>query len=122
LGKVPNARLEAVLSFWIEDSSGHLHLVEPVIDTGFNGDLTLPIAQVSALGLSFRSRIVSQLANGSLQTIDAHSAILHWDMNLVQIRVQAVGTTPLLGTRLMAGHELKVQFVPGGAVTLERIP
>jgi clan AA aspartic protease len=117
-----NPRLEATVRLQIEDSSGHLHLIEVVIDTGFTGDLTLPIAQISALGLPWRGQQVTQLADGSVQTTDVYDAILMWDDNPTQIRVQAVETNPLLGTRLLAGHELKVQFRPGGAVTIERIP
>jgi hypothetical protein len=82
----------------------------------------LPKARIIAPGLPWRGELVTQLADGSVQTQDVHDAILMWDYHPVQIGVQAVETTPLLGTRLLAGHELTVQFVPGGAVTIERIP
>ena len=71
-----NARLEAVLPLQIEDSSGHLHTIELVIDTGFNGDLTLRTAQISALGLPSRGALVTQLADGSTQRMAVHDAIL----------------------------------------------
>jgi predicted aspartyl protease len=117
-----NARLEATLQFQIEDSSGHLHVIDTVIDTGFTGDLTLRLAQISALGLPQTGVIVAQLADGTLHRTAVHEAILVWDYHPAQVRIQAVETTPLLGTRLLAGHELKVHFVPGGTVTIERIP
>jgi predicted aspartyl protease len=117
-----NAQLEAVLQLQIEDSSGHLHPLEVVIDTGFTGDLTLPGAQISAFGLPRVGDLVARLADGSLITVDVHDAILWWDGYPVQVRVRAVDTTPLVGTGLLAGHELKVRLVPGGAVTIERIP
>jgi clan AA aspartic protease len=117
-----NARLEAILQLQIEDSSGHLHTIETVIDTGFTGDMTLPVAQISALGLPWVGDLVVRLADGSLLTIDVHDAILWWDGNPIQVRIRAVETEPLLGTPLLAGYELKVQFVPGGAVTIVSIP
>ena len=117
-----NARLEAVLPLQIEDSSGRLHTVDAVIDTGFNGDLTLRPAQISALGLPFLGTLVAQLADGSLQRIAVHDALLWWDGCPVQVRIQAVDTDALLGTHLLAGHEVKIQFVSGGAVAIAPFP
>jgi clan AA aspartic protease len=117
-----NARLEAVLQLQIEDSSGQLHMIEVVIDTGFTGDLTLRSAQLSALGLPPTGGIIAQLADGSIQSTTVHDAIMMWDDNPVQVGVRAVETDPLLGTRLLAGYELKIVFVVGGAVTLVAIP
>jgi predicted aspartyl protease len=117
-----NARLEAMLQLQIEDSSGHLQVIDTVIDTGFTGDLTLPIARLVAPGLPWAGEVVLQLGDGSAQTIDVYKAILMWDSNPIQVGVYAVETAPLLGTRLLAGHEVKVQFVPGGAVTIVPIP
>jgi predicted aspartyl protease len=117
-----NARLEAALPLQIEDSSGHLHVIDVVIDTGYTGDLTLPNAQISALGLGWVGEVVLQLGDGTAQTIDAYDALLWWDGNPVQVGVHAVETASLLGTRLLAGHKLKVAFVPGGAVTIVPLP
>jgi clan AA aspartic protease len=111
-----------MLQLEIEDSSGHLHTIDAVIDTGFTGDLTLPNARIYALGLPWVGELVGQLADGSVQMIDIYDAILIWDGNPVTVRIQAVETTPLLGTRLLAGHELKIPFVLGGAVTITPIP
>jgi clan AA aspartic protease len=99
-----------------------LHTVDVVIDTGFTGDLTLRQGQISTLGLSRTTSVQAQLADGTIQTTDVYGAILIWDHVPIQVRVQEVETAPLLGTRLLAGHELKVSFVPGGAVTIEPIP
>ena len=46
---IVNVDLEAVLRFSVGDAAGHSHDVEAVIDTGFNGFLTLPPALVAAL-------------------------------------------------------------------------
>ena len=80
----------------IEDSCGHLHPIEVVIDTGFTGDLTLSRAQVTALGLAWFGRVVGQLADGSQQMIDVYDAILMWDYAPTLVKVEAVETQPLL--------------------------
>ena len=41
---VVNAALEASLRLSVEDTRGHVHQVEAILDTGFNGFLTLPSA------------------------------------------------------------------------------
>jgi predicted aspartyl protease len=41
---IVNVDLEAVLRLSVRDAAGHSHDVEAVIDTGFNGFLTLPPA------------------------------------------------------------------------------
>jgi predicted aspartyl protease len=46
---IVNVDLEAVLRLSVRDAAGHSHDVEAVIDTGFNGFLTLPPALVAAL-------------------------------------------------------------------------
>jgi predicted aspartyl protease len=117
-----NTRPDAMLSLQIEESSGQLDTIDPVIDTGFTGDLTLPTVRISALGLPATGVLIGQLADGSQQMISVHAGILWWDGYPIQVRIQAIGTDSLLGTGLLAGHELKVQFVPGGAVTITRIP
>src|SRR5947208_1841723 len=92
-----NARLEVVLQLQIEDSAGHLHVIDVVVDTGFTGELTLPNAQIWTLGLPWQGEVDMQLADGTRQTYDVYDAILMWDDNPVQIGVQAVETNPLLG-------------------------
>ena len=117
-----NARLEATVQLQIEDSAGQLHTIDTIIDTGFSSDLTLRSAEVAALGLSWSSQIDALLANGTIVTLDVYNAILWWDGYPILVRVRAVETDPLLGTGLLAGFELKVPFVAGGVLTIERIP
>jgi predicted aspartyl protease len=117
-----NARLEAILRLQIEDSSGHLHIFDTIIDTGFNGDVTLTTAEILALGLPRLGEVISQLADGGLQRIDVYDAILWWDSYATQVRVQAVETDSILGTGVLAGYELKLPFVAGATVTIDRIP
>jgi clan AA aspartic protease len=119
---IVNARLEATLQLQIEDSSGHLHTIEVVVDTGFTGDLTLRAGEIAALGLPQLGELPTVLADGTVLTTDIHDAILHWDDVPIQVGIQAVETQPLLGTRLLRGHELKAQFVPGGAITIVPFP
>jgi predicted aspartyl protease len=53
---VVSAALEATLRLSVEDTLGQAHEVEAILDTGFNGFLTLPAALIGALGLPWLFR------------------------------------------------------------------
>jgi predicted aspartyl protease len=60
-----NTDYEAVIRLFVQGPTGPAHEIDTIIDTGFNGFLTLPPALVAALGLMRRSRGRALLANGS---------------------------------------------------------
>lgn len=95
--------------------------IEFVIDTGFEGQLTLPAAAVTALQLPFLYELTANLANNQNVLTDVHLASVLWDGAARDVAVLALGTRPLLGTALLSGHELHAQFVDGGVVVLENI-
>ena len=74
-----NADYEAVIRLRVHGPTGHAHEVEAIIDTGFNGFLTLPPALVTALGLTRRSRGRALLANGSEELFDIYGVTVLWD-------------------------------------------
>ncbi len=116
-----NARREAVVSLRVRGPAGDATL-DVVIDTGFSGALTLPPAVVSALGLVLQSQSRAVLADGSVKLFDVFDAEVEWENSWRAILVSVVGTEALAGMRLLAGHELRVAVVPGGAVTVTPIP
>ena len=62
---VVNATYEAVISVTVAGPSGPTREIEAVVDTGYNGFLTLPPALVAELGLPFASIGRASLADGS---------------------------------------------------------
>ncbi len=59
-----NANYEPVITLAVQGPSGRSQDIEAVVDTGFNGFLTLPPALVVDLGLTFQSEGWATLANG----------------------------------------------------------
>lgn len=97
---------------------------EPIvcaIDTGFTGFLVLPSEMVAALGLKYLYPSFAVLANGTQVTVPLHDATIRWGGTEYVARVFAMGTRPLLGTALLAGHRLVADFVENGAVTVEML-
>jgi clan AA aspartic protease len=117
IGRV-NAFREAVVSVTVRGSLAEEE-IEAVIDTGFNGSLTLPPSLIEALGLPFRRRDRAILGDGSETFFDTHEAEIVWDGHPRAIAVDSADTEPLLGTALLDGCELTIRFVDDGEVFIE---
>ena len=113
-----NRYLEATVSIVVRGMDGRQRDIEALIDTGFNGSLTLPPNVIDELGLPWQTRGLAVLADGSSQQFDVHAATVMWDGSPRDILVQAAGTEPLLGMLLLAGHALHVEVVSGGGVEI----
>jgi clan AA aspartic protease len=92
-----------------------------VIDTGFNDHLTLPPQAVSAMNLPLYSSTSARLADGSEALLSIHFATIVWDNIEKLVPVLASGYKPLLGTSLMAGYHLAIDFQDNGLVSLEKL-
>jgi len=114
-----NADYEAVIRLQVQGPTGHAHDVDALIDTGFNGFLTLPPALVTALGLTRRSRGRAQLANGSEELFDIYGVTVLWDGQPRYVEADAVDTTPLVGMSLLDGYDLHIQVAAGGQVVIQ---
>ncbi len=126
-----NARRQPIVSLTVSGPSGTSAEAETLLDTGYNGALTLPVEVVEALGLLPRRTVTVNLADGSSAEMPVYAASVMWDGVLRDgvlrdgvlrdTRVIAGGTQPLLGMSLTLGHRVIVEMVDGGAVTIERL-
>lgn len=110
-----NDRREAVLPLRVTGPAGSVE-TSAIVDTGFTGSLTLPMAVVSALELVCTSRGYAVLADGSEQEFDVYAAEVEWGESRRKVLVSIVGNEVLLGMSLLAGHELRIEVNPGGTV------
>ena len=87
-------------------------LVVPAwIDTGFTGDMMLPRALVSSLGLPKTADVTAGLGDGKTARFDNHEGLIDWFGERRTIDVLAnEGKFPLLGVRLLAGHFLSIDY------------
>jgi predicted aspartyl protease len=83
--------------------------------------LTLPPALIALLGLRWRSMERATLADGSTCVVQVYVGKVIWDGKVRRILVDEADTTPLVGMRLLRGHELKVQVRARGRVTIKRL-
>lgn len=100
----------------------HLELeIECVVDTGFEGFLTLPISVVADLSLSRVGSIKANLADNSRIVTNMHEVIIFWNGVERLIPVLAMGHRPLIGTALLEDYHLSIDFCEGGTVLVDKI-
>ena len=92
--------------------------VEFILDTGFTGFLASPIEIVEKLNFPFLHKIPAQLADGSFIEVAVHVGNILWLDAELEVRILATGERPLLGTALLDGCEMIVQFREEGSVAL----
>lgn len=95
--------------------------IECVVDTGFTDTLCLPGAAVAALSLPYQFDYPATLADGTHVVLPVHEATIIWEGRERYIHVLATGVRPLIGTALLEGTELVVQFADGGIVTVDTL-
>ena len=115
--KSDEARIRLTVKGW----RGREQEVEAVIDSGFTGALTLPPALIATLGLRWRSVDRATLADGSTCVFQVYVGKLIWDGKVRTILVAEADADPLVGMRLLRGHELKMHVRARGKVTIKRL-
>mgnify|MGYP003402432810 FL=1 len=95
--------------------------IECVVDTGFEGALTLPPDVVAALKLPYITRISANLADDSSVMTRLHLATIIWHGVEREVIVLAMGRRPLMGTALIEDYHLSVDFCEGGSVIIDEI-
>ena len=117
-----NVYREAIISLSVEGSEGQSREIDAVIDTGFDGFLTLPSSLIQELGLVWRRRGRAMLADGSDSLFDIYEATVIWDGRPRRIAVDEADCDPLVGMSLLYGYELTVQVIDGGRVVINPLP
>ena len=120
VGRV-NDDLEAILSIEVMGSNGKAVSIETVVDTGFNGFLTLPPWLIDDLQLPWLYRQQGELADGRFHVFDVHEAQIHWGDNPRAIEVEVADTEPLLGMAILRNQRLSIDVMSGGRVVIESL-
>ena len=114
-----NAGYEAVVPLSLEGPEGQAQEVEAVIDTGYSGFLTLPLALVAELGLAFVGSGHAVLANDAEVEFDVYDVTVLWDGQPIFVEADATGSTPLVGMLLLDKHNLNIDVEEGGSVLIQ---
>ena len=116
------AQREAVVRLVILDMTHQPHDVDAVIDTGFNGFLTLPRAMVQALQLPLAGNRRVTLGDGSTVVLDLYLATVLWDTQPREVLVLAAEGGPLMGMAMLYEHRVILHVVDNGDVLIDLWP
>lgn len=114
--------LRAVIRIRVRGAGRQPEEVEASIDTGFDGDLTLPSHRIAELNLVRYGQERTLLADGSFATSATFTAIVEWGGESRPALVAAAETVPLAGMALLRDHTVTIQVTPGGLVQVEPLP
>jgi clan AA aspartic protease len=118
---VVNFRYELTLSLVVGNSNGQREFTHTVIDTGFDGFLSLPSEVIVRLGLPWRTSNVATLGDGSKTLFDFYTGTVIWDGQYRTIDIAESETEPLVGLSMLRRYRLQVDNVVGGIVTIEAL-
>jgi clan AA aspartic protease len=112
---------EAVIRVLVRGTHGQEARVDAVVDTGFNGFLTLPVRRITELALSFAGTTQATLGDGSAVPLDVFEATVLWDNHAQSIIVLAAEDSALVGMALLSGYRVTLDVEDGGSVSIEAL-
>jgi len=116
-----NRNYEAIISIVVNNKS-KFQSINAVIDTGFTGFLSSPIAIITELDLTWSYRDRGTLGDGSETLFDIYDAMVIWDGKYQEIEINSAETDPLIGMSLLRGYRLQVDAIKNGLVTITALP
>ena len=114
-----NWQLEAIVNIEIQDTMGQSHTIQCTLDTGFNGELALPLRVIERLGLVPDDALVVILANGDRIMMTRYSAKLDWQDQPIEAEVLQTEQESAIGMALLENSNLTIQVWDGGHVLIE---
>ena len=91
------------------DCDGQRHWHRPLLDTGFNGGMTLPGDKIDDLGLEYLTNTRMMLADGNLVVVPPYEISVLWREEIELVKVFRMEGDPLLGMDLMRGCQNRIR-------------
>ena len=113
---------EAVFVLEVQDVNGAVQEIETVVDTGYNGFLTLPMEFVARLGLTAYGQRVVTLGDGHDVLLQVYEATVIWDDAERLVQVLATDGDAVPGMSLLYGYRIIIEVVDGGLMIIEARP
>jgi len=85
--------------------------IDPVVDTGFDGDLCLPVKMAIQLGLELSGESIVELANGSKKQELSFLVSVFWQGQEQHVKIFLTDSEDaLIGSGLLQGQRLTIAY------------
>ena len=116
-GKITTNR-EAIIELEVIGSNQRRKKVEAIIDTGFNGYLTLPNDLINYLKLQRAGSRHVTLGDGNVVVLDMYLAMVLWHGQQQEVLALQADGGPLIGMSLLYGNRVMLEIIDDGDVTI----
>ena len=113
---------EAIIEIEILGARREQAAVQAVLDTGYDGEVSLPSEFIRQLSLSPAGFRRGMLADGSTVVLPMFLGTVMWHGRQRDVLVARIDETPLVGMGLLHGSRLLIDVIPDGTVTIETLP
>ncbi len=110
--------LEAVITIGVRSPDGVLASVQAVLDTGFNGFLSLSPELIRSLDLEFAAPAQVTLGDGTTVTLSVYLGVVTLSGRDVPVEILESSAGALVGMALLRGMELRADVIPVGNVSI----
>ncbi len=102
-------------------TGGDTLTLEFILDTGFNGDLSLPLRVIGRLDADKQAPQVHQIASGEMIVSPSYRLTILWLGRVRTVEAIALEGNALLGTGLLLGTQITIDAVADGEVIIETL-
>jgi clan AA aspartic protease len=113
---------EAIIGLDVSGPGPLTQQTEAVIDTGYNGYLTLPPDLVARLQLPFAGHRSGKLADGSITVLNVYLGRVVWHERQKEVLIAEAAGAPLIGMSLLERSHLAMDVIDGADVIIEELP
>lgn len=121
MGTVTESRV-IVISLEVIASEEPPIALEAVVDTGFNGFLTLPSDTLKKLNATSVGTRRAELGDGKIVELDVSVVKINWQGAEREVLALQAEATPLVGMSLLWGNRVCFDARVNGPITIEAIP
>lgn len=114
-------RREAWITLEILDHAGTPHSLDDVVDTGYDGMLTLPSRWIAVIQPEYAGTRRGTLADGSSVALTVYLATIVWHGRERVILVAPTKDVPLAGMALLEGSRVTIDVAQEGPVLIEEL-
>lgn len=117
-----NEDIEPRVNLTVLGPNNRIYDGEFIIDTGYSGEIILPLDIARELNLVQGDDISVTLGDGTTDNYSTYTARIEWHGLRRNVSVTSVGSEALVGMRLLRDSNFSVDATPGGTVTISELP